>query len=182
MSTLSVRLYAHENHVQVLVIDPNFYEREEPAVTNKINSHYIDDTKYGTPRFGSCQEEVEWSRTQDKKCMRCESSKPLSCFPFNTVGTAAFRYGGVHYRRGDCNTCCKQTRKETSKARKNARSTKAPKDTPCEICNNVRPLVWDHDHDSLEFRGWICEPCNRGLGLLGDTVEKVNRALAYLKK
>jgi hypothetical protein len=40
----------------------------------------------------------------------------------------------------------------------------------------------DHDHGTGAFRGWLCTPCNAGIGLLGDNAEGVRRALQYLSK
>ena len=53
--------------------------------------------------------------------------------------------------------------------------------------NLVRPkpyskLCYDHDHVTGEFRGWICYGCNTGLGKLGDTIEGLEKAIAYLKR
>tara|TARA_A200000159_G_C7239023_1_gene303691 strand:+ start:39 stop:185 length:147 start_codon:yes stop_codon:yes gene_type:complete len=42
-------------------------------------------------------------------------------------------------------------------------------------------MVCDHDHNTLKFRGWICDPCNMGIGKLGDDLEGIEKALAYLK-
>jgi hypothetical protein len=57
----------------------------------------------------------------------------------------------------------------------------------CEICGihkddvvNVS-LGYDHCHDTMEFRGVLCNKCNRALGLMGDTIESVEKALNYLK-
>lgn len=38
----------------------------------------------------------------------------------------------------------------------------------------------DHDHVTEQVRGLVCKKCNTGIGLLGDTIEGVERALAYL--
>jgi hypothetical protein len=58
----------------------------------------------------------------------------------------------------------------------------------CKLCNRLEPggksngrFIVDHCHISGEFRGLICYPCNRGLGMLGDTVEGLEKALNYLK-
>jgi hypothetical protein len=38
----------------------------------------------------------------------------------------------------------------------------------------------DHDHSDDSFRGWLCEPCNTGLGKLGDNLDGVIKAVNYL--
>jgi hypothetical protein len=40
----------------------------------------------------------------------------------------------------------------------------------------------DHDHDSVDFRGWLCKDCNVGLGKLGDTTDALEKALKYAAK
>jgi hypothetical protein len=40
----------------------------------------------------------------------------------------------------------------------------------------------DHDHKTGIVRGILCDRCNRGLGLLGDSVEILRSALEYLEK
>lgn len=42
-------------------------------------------------------------------------------------------------------------------------------------------LVVDHDHVTGKVRGLLCTMCNKGLGLLGDNVEGLEKALKYLK-
>jgi hypothetical protein len=51
----------------------------------------------------------------------------------------------------------------------------------CGLCGAEADPVIDHDHETGQIRGLICGPCNTGLGLLGDTVEGVCRALDYLR-
>lgn len=58
----------------------------------------------------------------------------------------------------------------------------------CEICSRAqgsgagKVLGADHDHDTMVFRGIICGNCNRGIGLLGDNIEGLKNALAYLQR
>ncbi len=57
----------------------------------------------------------------------------------------------------------------------------------CECCGSLQPksvgtFHEDHDHDTGVFRGWLCGNCNRGIGYLGDTIEGLEKALAYLKR
>lgn len=52
----------------------------------------------------------------------------------------------------------------------------------CELCGKKRQLGLDHDHNTGNFRGWLCGPCNRSLGVLGDSEAGLQRASAYLKR
>ena len=40
----------------------------------------------------------------------------------------------------------------------------------------------DHDHITGKVRGLLCIKCNSGIGLLGDTVETVSKAVLYLQR
>jgi hypothetical protein len=51
----------------------------------------------------------------------------------------------------------------------------------CAICQKEQPLQPDHCHVSGKYRGAICGKCNRAIGLLGDDLESVSRAVAYLQ-
>lgn len=50
--------------------------------------------------------------------------------------------------------------------------------------HNKKPtsLFIDHCHDTGSVRGILCDSCNRGLGLLGDSTSNIEKALAYLTK
>jgi|TARA_R110000803_G_scaffold32033_3_gene70958 hypothetical protein len=54
----------------------------------------------------------------------------------------------------------------------------------CGICfvDEGRSLCIDHDHIISRVRGLLCSRCNRGLGLLGDSVDAVKSALKYLER
>jgi hypothetical protein len=53
----------------------------------------------------------------------------------------------------------------------------------CECCGKegVKLLV-DHIRGTSEPRGWICKPCNTGMGLLGDNIEGLLQAVHYLNE
>lgn len=57
-----------------------------------------------------------------------------------------------------------------------------PENSKCACCGDVAKLVCDHNHNNDEFRGWLCEPCNTGIGKLGDDMDGLRRAMAYLMK
>ena len=52
----------------------------------------------------------------------------------------------------------------------------------CEVCGSKDKLCYDHDHQNMQFRGVLCNKCNRSIGILGDTVESIQKVLFYLTK
>ncbi len=59
-------------------------------------------------------------------------------------------------------------------------------DSSCAICNTKYDdsfqLHIDHCHSSSIVRGLLCQKCNQGLGLFGDNVEILMKAIEYLKR
>ena len=59
----------------------------------------------------------------------------------------------------------------------------------CDICHRVpevdskgRTLRVDHDHDTGEVRGLLCNGCNLLLGHAGDSIELLAAAIQYLTR
>jgi len=52
----------------------------------------------------------------------------------------------------------------------------------CEICFTRPSECLDHNHETGNIRGVLCNVCNQGLGKLGDTKETLYRAYTYLKE
>jgi len=56
-------------------------------------------------------------------------------------------------------------------------------DGKCEICGNAEEgLCVDHCHETGQIRGVLCRRCNRAIGQLGDNLEAVRKAVAYLER
>lgn len=53
----------------------------------------------------------------------------------------------------------------------------------CKVCVQTSKyrLHVDHDHETDEVRGLLCNKCNRGLGLLSDSLEVLKKAISYLE-
>ncbi len=121
--------------------------------------------------FSSPEEEYEWAKNQKKKCIKCYEELPLIQFKGNTSGAQPHDKYGHRLRRGECIECGKEIAKNKNISKKNAKklgiSYKATKGTKCEICGRSNfPIVFDHDHYKNNFRGWLCDPCNRSIGVL----------------
>lgn len=61
-----------------------------------------------------------------------------------------------------------------------------PRPERCEMCDDVgygrKPtIVFDHCHASGKPRGWLCDRCNKVLGLVKDSPELLIKMAEYLK-
>lgn len=62
----------------------------------------------------------------------------------------------------------------------------AVQENHCAICadtfDDVDCAYIDHDHVTEQVRGLLCHGCNVGIGWLGDTLDGVEKAAAYLRR
>jgi hypothetical protein len=102
-----------------------------------------------------------------KICRICLEEKSVEEF---------YRDRGAVYSR--CKECIKKEKKILSELKKVA----PKKPDQCECCKKPveKKMCLDHYHDSCKFRGWVCTPCNVGIGLLGDNLDGVINAVNYL--
>lgn len=56
-----------------------------------------------------------------------------------------------------------------------------PKPSMCEVCNRGGRIVFDHCHNTKQFRGWICHNCNVVLGLVDDDITTLEKLVVYLR-
>jgi hypothetical protein len=55
----------------------------------------------------------------------------------------------------------------------------------CAMCPTIpqeRKLFVDHNHDTGEVRALLCLPCNTMLGMAGDSVDRLQAGIDYLKE
>jgi hypothetical protein len=77
-----------------------------------------------------------------------------------------------------CTSCI---RKRTKIVR-DLRKTAPEKPEYCQCCGKENvTLVLDHCPVNNIFRGWICSNCNKGLGMLGDNMNGLKKAIKYLE-
>ena len=118
-----------------------------------------------------------------KCCSKCKQNLPNN-----------FKFFGRNARRsGDdvktlTNHICRECESYQHKVVRHIRKTAPPTPENCECCSipfsSIKNLDihLDHCHEEETFRGWLCKNCNIGIGMLGDDVKGVTRALKYLKR
>ena len=57
-----------------------------------------------------------------------------------------------------------------------------PRSNICELCQEENLTVFDHCHQTNIFRGWICDRCNKVLGLVKDSTKLLDQMIKYLEK
>ena len=133
---------------------------------------------------------LDYIFTGKTKCSCCGKLKDNTNFPY---------YSNQFYNKGsdnpltgtrkrsntNCCDCRKKKQKERAAIKKKFKDLKPPKfGKPCELCEKPVDANWqlDHCHETGNFRGWLCKGCNTGLGLLGDTVSDLKKAVEYLTR
>ena len=66
--------------------------------------------------------------------------------------------------------------------RKKEKQAGRPRPELCEICGNGGRICYDHNHETGNFRGWICHRCNVILGLAKEETVILNNLIEYLNK
>ena len=62
-----------------------------------------------------------------------------------------------------------------------------PKPDCCDCCGrNFEEyglnIELDHCHTTKLFNGWLCTHCNGGLGRFNDSIDRLDKAISYLRK
>lgn len=131
-----------------------------------------------------------------KICSKCKEKKSVDKF-YKHVNCA----GGI---RPNCKVCCNadckdrlardpllnrrhHLRRKFGIDHKRYEEILSGQGGGCAICGstlsrNGQRLAIDHDHETGVIRGVLCDKCNRGIGLLNDSPELLQRAREYLMK
>ena len=120
------------------------------------------------------------NKPESKVCTKCGKDKLLSEY---TILPGSSIRGRNRGKNPECKECEYARRKGERQAYKFAgKPAIPPLGEPCQCCGKTdQRLVFDHCHTTLKFRGWLCKRCNTAIGSLGDTIEGIENAMAYLK-
>jgi hypothetical protein len=134
-------------------------------------------------KFFECHEIEE----EHLHCNKCKTMQPISNFG---------RDSGAKKLSSACKDCSKKLGLQTKNLLKI--TPLPPEDYTCPGCERTekqvrdslkyrgrkKHRVWslDHNHDTGEFRGWICNKCNLALGNMNDDLEYARRLVKYLEK
>lgn len=148
--------------------------------------------EYNMPKNNSCKNKIKQSPEliyKDNKpvgrvCSGCSTAKSFDHF-------CKFKYGFMGFK-----SICKQCdakRKFVYKLKEwygmslsQYETIYSQQEGRCAICccKSQRELCIDHDHtiEPCRVRGLLCHDCNMGLGILGDSLERLEKAIKYLQK
>ena len=99
-------------------------------------------------------EEIE---DETRQCNYCLRKLPLSMFAKD-----------ASCKRTQCKDCGREASKNRKESKRLYGNPQTPPiGTPCEVCGSISTkLVYEHNHKTLGFRGWVCVGCNRAMGVL----------------
>lgn len=132
-----------------------------------------------------------------KRCCKCNTKKPLTKFYKYTRSKdglqAACKVCMTLYQqeyRAKNPGVARSSNRRRSLTRKlaqygvsyeDAKAILEEQGSRCRICRAKKKLVIDHDHETMEFRGFICSHCNTGLGMFFDSPDFLIAAARYLQ-
>ena len=122
---------------------------------------------------------------EGKVCISCNEFKTYDMYTPRTRN----KEGQPVELRNDCKSCMSSKRKTVSNLKK---YNKIPDDHTCPICERKSkdfmhryggsPFCLDHDHESLQFRGFVCQDCNVGLARFNEDPFTMARAIKYINE
>jgi hypothetical protein len=121
------------------------------------------------------------TKTGTRTCSICGETKDLDQF-----------YANRSKSQGRSTLCKPCERKSQATLRQLHSEHQIPDDHSCPICMRTEaelvsegqrtknPFRLDHNHGTGEFRGFLCDSCNTGLGKFRDDPDLLARAIEYL--
>ena len=114
-----------------------------------------------------------------RECRKCYRLLPLTDFRFTNKE--------LNRRHPICRSCRNIHRQVTRKGSKEFDAILAEQGGCCAICgvhylDSKNKFRIDHNHETLQIRGLLCQYCNSGLGFFKDSPTRLAMAIEYLVK
>lgn len=128
-----------------------------------------------------------------RRCAKCREVKPLTDYPERTKGYCRpckrsysrelYDRNREYRRRYSYEAAIQRLYGITLEEREAIWEAQGRR---CKICHSTgegqkRRMHVDHDHDTGKIRGLLCHPCNIMLGGAKDSIEVLEKAIAYLR-
>ena len=163
-------------------IDRRSEPRSRVFAVGKRRLYWVDNAKI--KQFDPFQTGDQFP---EKICLNCGIVKPTEDFPKNQTAK-----GGRIVRRPRCKTCfdIDSGAKMKPEVRDDYYRKHAPDDGEpwqCPICEKISiagvnvKIVVDHNQETGQPRGLLCESCNTGLGRFKNGGDHLRNAIAYLQ-
>jgi hypothetical protein len=122
-----------------------------------------------------------------KKCKTCNQKTPISAI-VNGACLLCINAYNTYIKPVEEKRKAKEAQKHKQRLKKYGLTDESFKELMinqqgrCAICKKIKHrLVIDHCHKCGKTRKLLCNSCNTGLGLLGDSAKIIRRALQYVR-
>ena len=125
----------------------------------------------------------------EKICKACHRELPIEAFEKNQTNK-----GDYIVRRSECKECRNKAKKFPTVNAKAKREFEKRHPRPeigslfhCPVCQRStkvtrgRDIVLEHCHHTGKIRGYLCNRCNTGIGVLNDDENVLKRAIRWLR-
>ena len=113
-------------------------------------------------------------------CKKCGQTKAVADFEYRVRGKCGAR------PLNHCKDCRQKAAKELALLKKN--HPKPPDDHVCPLCDRgadqlgyTSAFVFEHNHETGEFRNYVCHDCNNALARIHDSLSTAENMVTYLK-
>lgn len=154
---------------------------------------------YSPVKCIDCETVIERVNPNHKRCLACrlvaETARPAKyyqdnkehclnrCNEWRKKNMAKVKEGHAAWKKANADKVRAYGRKKSRVKMGIIGATGESKSGDCEICGTHQAnLVLDHDHGTGLVRGWLCNNCNTGIGMLKDDPYIIRNALAYLSR
>ena len=164
-------------------------------------NHHVDNLIWRTAKeHGIYSASIPIDTSPTRECKVCKETLPIVNFPFDHPNHDT---GAEGHRRHHCQKCISASRAPPTPEQQTKRREKWLRDTynislkeyddmfksqggKCKTCrvdiSGKSHANLDHCHLTKKVRGILCPNCNKALGMVGDSIVKLQALIEYLQE